>query len=307
MAYESPSFGSRTLSVGVSGNDVRELKIRLNALGYKPSNAGDSATATSFNSDTDTTVRAFQQQQGLTVDGIVGPLTRDALNQTFTTWGITTLSSSTAANNPRAVRELQRRLKLWGYYSGSVDGVWTSALTQAVQGYQSYHNLTADGIVGPITYSRLIETKVAYDRTVTIPLSFLELVCQYSTMYGLSPYHVCAVVDLESNWNRCNVSTASAYGLMQLLCSTAVGEGYSGTCPGTCAGNTGLFNADVNVHYGCSYINRFFDGASGQWPCVANTITSYKWGTPTIDATYLNNVLQRLFYYGDLVGAEQHP
>lgn len=202
MAYESPSFGSRTLSVGVSGNDVRELKIRLNALGYKPSNAGDSATATSFNSDTDTTVRAFQQQQGLTVDGIVGPLTRDALNQTFTTWGITTLSSSTAANNPRAVRELQRRLKLWGYYSGSVDGVWTSALTQAVQGYQSYHNLTADGIVGPITYSRLIETKVAYDRTVTIPLSFLELVCQYSTMYGLSPYHVCAVVDLESNWNR---------------------------------------------------------------------------------------------------------
>jgi len=60
------------------------------------------------------------------------------------------------------------------------------------------------------------------------------------------------------------------------------------------------------MHYGCSYINRLFDGANGRWPCIANTITSHKWGTPTVDNTYLNNVLQRLFYYGDLVGAEQH-
>ncbi len=53
------------------------------------------------------------------------------------------------------VREVQRRLKMWGYYSGSVDGVFGTATRKAVVAFQKKNGLTADGIVGKATYKAL--------------------------------------------------------------------------------------------------------------------------------------------------------
>ena len=53
------------------------------------------------------------------------------------------------------VKEVQRRLKEWGYYKGAVDGVYGSATRQAVQKFQQKNGLTADGIVGLKTYQAL--------------------------------------------------------------------------------------------------------------------------------------------------------
>lgn len=53
------------------------------------------------------------------------------------------------------VKEVQRRLKLWGYYSGEVDGIFGSATKQAVIAFQKKNGLTADGIVGKATYAAL--------------------------------------------------------------------------------------------------------------------------------------------------------
>ena len=53
------------------------------------------------------------------------------------------------------VKEVQRRLKQWGYYSGSVDGVFGSATKKAVIEFQKKNGLTADGIVGKATYQAL--------------------------------------------------------------------------------------------------------------------------------------------------------
>lgn len=49
------------------------------------------------------------------------------------------------------VRTIQTKLKNWGYYTGSVDGIFGSKTTAAVKYFQRTNGLTADGIVGPAT------------------------------------------------------------------------------------------------------------------------------------------------------------
>ncbi len=53
------------------------------------------------------------------------------------------------------VKEVQRRLKQWGYYSGAVDGIFGSGTKKAVISFQKKNGLTADGIVGKATYAAL--------------------------------------------------------------------------------------------------------------------------------------------------------
>ena len=49
------------------------------------------------------------------------------------------------------VRELQTRLKNWGYYTGSVDGIYGSLTVAAVKYFQRVNGLAVDGIVGEKT------------------------------------------------------------------------------------------------------------------------------------------------------------
>lgn len=53
------------------------------------------------------------------------------------------------------VKEVQRRLKNWGYYKGSVDGVFGAGTKAAVIAFQKKNGLTADGVVGKATYKAL--------------------------------------------------------------------------------------------------------------------------------------------------------
>ena len=53
------------------------------------------------------------------------------------------------------VTEIQPRLKNWGYYSGSVDGVYGSQTEKAVRWFQQKNGLQADGQVGDLTLAAL--------------------------------------------------------------------------------------------------------------------------------------------------------
>lgn len=53
------------------------------------------------------------------------------------------------------VKEVQRRLKMWGYYSGEVDGIYGSKTVEAVKYFQRKNGLTADGIAGKATFAAL--------------------------------------------------------------------------------------------------------------------------------------------------------
>jgi len=53
------------------------------------------------------------------------------------------------------VRTLQQKLKNWGYYTGTVDGVFGAKTKAAVILFQKRNGLTADGIVGAKTLAAL--------------------------------------------------------------------------------------------------------------------------------------------------------
>lgn len=53
------------------------------------------------------------------------------------------------------IKTVQTKLKNWGYYTGSVDGIYGSKTRAAVIKFQKKNNLTADGIVGSQTAAAL--------------------------------------------------------------------------------------------------------------------------------------------------------
>ena len=69
-----------------------------------------------------------------------------------------------------AVSELQGVLKLLGYYTGTVDGVYGETTAQAVTKFQTAAGITADGIVGPATWEKLFpQTSTASNNTASEP------------------------------------------------------------------------------------------------------------------------------------------
>ena len=53
------------------------------------------------------------------------------------------------------VRLIQTKLKRWGYYSGSVDGIYGSGTESAVKKFQKANGLKADGIAGKATLNAM--------------------------------------------------------------------------------------------------------------------------------------------------------
>ena len=49
------------------------------------------------------------------------------------------------------VRQIQTKLKRWGYYNGNVDGIYGSQTLESVKYFQRKNGLTVDGIAGPAT------------------------------------------------------------------------------------------------------------------------------------------------------------
>ncbi|MBO5328547.1 MAG: spore cortex-lytic enzyme [Clostridia bacterium] len=57
--------------------------------------------------------------------------------------------------NGGEVKELQRRLKNWGYYKGAVDGIYGSKTVEAVKYFQRKNGLKVDGVAGKNTFAAL--------------------------------------------------------------------------------------------------------------------------------------------------------
>ncbi len=53
------------------------------------------------------------------------------------------------------VKQIQQKLKNWGYYTGDVDGIYGSGTEKAVKAFQSAKGLEADGKAGPKTLSAM--------------------------------------------------------------------------------------------------------------------------------------------------------
>lgn len=69
------------------------------------------------------------------------------------------------------VTEIQQKLSSWGYYSGSVDGVYGSKTESAVKDFQKKNGLTVDGVAGSATLAALgiqSSSSGSYDNDVNL-------------------------------------------------------------------------------------------------------------------------------------------
>lgn len=138
---------------GCTGDAVKTLQEKLNAKGFHSGNADGI-----FGAKTYAAVTAFQKANSLGVDGIVGKLTwaklYDATPVNVTP--VTTQPMLRTGSRGDAVRKLQELLNAKGYTCGSVDGIFGSKTYAAVLAFQKANGLAADGIVGSLTWGKLV-------------------------------------------------------------------------------------------------------------------------------------------------------
>lgn len=135
---------------GGTDPDVVRAQQMLNALDYGLEVDGVHGPAT------DAAVRDFQTKHGLTVDGLIGPATLDALAHNQPAPGSTKPVLSVGSTG-QLVSELQAFLnRVYPAYSSLVvDGDFGPATEAVVKEFQRRSGITADGIVGPVTWSHL--------------------------------------------------------------------------------------------------------------------------------------------------------
>jgi len=93
------------------------------------------------------------------------------------------------------------------------------------------------------------------------PLEYKEEIAQYSRVYELDPYLVCAMIKAESSFRPAAVSPDGAVGLMQVLPST--GEWVAGKLGLENYSEEILTDPSVNIRIGCwylHYLDGLFDG-----------------------------------------------
>lgn len=157
-----------SLKAGMNGGAVRSLQKELKTLGYYTGSVdGD------YGEGTTNAVMAFQRDNGLTVDGIAGKSTLNAIygsgssggssggsssggtspanyGSTASSNGYTTMSK-TSKTNTSNVKALQSALNSAGYYNGSFDGDFGSGTESAVEAFQKAMGLRVTGMAGPTT------------------------------------------------------------------------------------------------------------------------------------------------------------
>ena len=69
--------------------------------------------------------------------------------------GAASAASLRQGSTGEKVKQVQQRLKNWGYYKGSIDGIYGSGTVRAVRAFQQNNKLTADGIVGAATAAKI--------------------------------------------------------------------------------------------------------------------------------------------------------
>ena len=138
---------------GDRGTAVSAIRSRLTRLGLVDTDPVDPDV---FDDSLDRAVRAFQQQRGLSVDGLVGPTTYRVLDEAR--WRLGDRVLTYAPGNVVAgddVVALQQRLLDLGFKVGRVDGRFGHRTELAVREFQRNVAVPADGTCGPATLKSL--------------------------------------------------------------------------------------------------------------------------------------------------------
>lgn len=152
---------------GDHGAAVAEIRGTLEVLGFLHNSVADTRRESAngshwiapdavFDHHLDSAVRAFQQQRGLLVDGVVGPATYRSIKEASYRLGARTLIYQLSAPlYGDDVATLQTRLQDLGFYVGRIDGFFGPHTHESLSSFQREIGIAADGICGPATLRSL--------------------------------------------------------------------------------------------------------------------------------------------------------
>lgn len=139
---------------GATGSAVAEVRRMLATIGLL--NNTDPASADVFDEATELAARHFQQNRGLSVDGIVGSETYAALTSAHWRLGDRVLAHEAGQLLVGDdVAALQTQLIELGYQLPRADGIFGRSTAEALRRFQREYGLVADGICGPGTLRAL--------------------------------------------------------------------------------------------------------------------------------------------------------
>ena len=139
------------ISFGAHGDSVVTITDSLHRLGLLPASQSD------FDSPVESAVKAFQQNRGLQVTGIVDPATFARLEEAKWKLGDRVLSCRpTSMMRGDDVVALQSRLTEMGFNCGKVDGIFGQTTENALKEFQISAGVKADGSCGPVTVMAML-------------------------------------------------------------------------------------------------------------------------------------------------------
>jgi N-acetylmuramoyl-L-alanine amidase len=139
------------LRTGNRGEAVRDLQQRLADIGFR----ADPDESGVFGPGTERAVRAFQDDRGLPVDGVVGRYTWASLVESGFALGDRLLYYRQPMFRGDDVAELQRRLMTLGFDASRVDGIFGADTHRALVEFQRSTGLVPDGVCGPSSITAL--------------------------------------------------------------------------------------------------------------------------------------------------------
>ncbi len=155
----SSSSSGSALRLNSTGTKVSDLQSDLTFLGFYWADITGN-----FGEKTETAVKRFQEENGLTVDGIAGKKTLDAIARAVAANGGNSSSSSSSSSSGTVLKlnsqgtkvsQLQTDLTQLGYYYADITGNYGEKTEAAVKKFQKDKGLTADGIAGTKTLNAI--------------------------------------------------------------------------------------------------------------------------------------------------------
>lgn len=176
-AIVSPPYPGNTLQVGSSGSEVARMQKYLTALRVKYPTLPVLTVDGKFGNATKQAVVTYQALNGLKPDGVIGQITWDSIVTNYNTTiggsaetypGIPLRSGMTGED----VRLMETYLnELANTYTAinkqTVDGVFGTNMTAATQRFQRQFGLTPDGVIGMLTWNKIVSVHTTHQYVVT--------------------------------------------------------------------------------------------------------------------------------------------
>lgn len=181
---------------GTRGVAVTRVQEKLVELGYY------TITPDGIYDDDDiAAVRAYQQKNGLTADGVAGLETQMHM---FSGMGLAAnateapIAASSANTNATLrigstgaeVNLLQARLTVLKYFTETIDGLYGTKTASAVAAFQKDNNLTADGVAGPQTLKAIYNSKAKQASATPAPTAVPAAAAASAAVSGGDALHI---------------------------------------------------------------------------------------------------------------------